>query len=60
MFIVVTSGSLGGVIVSTLAQNARDEGLIPILGAIFPIFITPTTLVAVTVILYKLHMLYGC
>ena len=51
---VVTSGSLGGVMFRTLAQNARDVGLIPTLGAIFPIFITPTTLVSVTRILYKL------
>ena len=28
---------------STQAQNARDMGLIPALGKIFPIFITPTT-----------------
>ena len=42
---VLTSGSLGGVIVSTLARNARDVGSIPALGTIFPIFITPMTLV---------------
>ena len=36
---VMTSGSLGGIIVSTLARIARDVG--SILGAIFPIFITP-------------------
>ena len=52
---MVTSGSLGTVLVSTLAWNARDVGLIPALGAIFPIFITLTTLVVVTIILYKLH-----
>ena len=40
---MVTSGSLYGVMVSTLAQNARDVDLIPTLGAIFPIFITSTT-----------------
>ena len=45
---VGTSGSLGGIIVSTLSQNARDLGSIPTLGAIFPISITLTTLVAVT------------
>ena len=28
---------------STLARNARDVGLIPVLSTIFPIFITPTT-----------------
>ena len=41
---VVTSGSLGDVMVSTLAQNARGVGSIPALGTIFPIFITSTTL----------------
>ena len=41
---VMTSGSLGGVMV----WNTRDVGSIPALGAIFPIFITPTTLVAMT------------
>ena len=39
---VVTPGSIGGVMVSTLARNVRDVGLIPALGAIFHIFITPT------------------
>ena len=38
---VVTSGILGGVMVSTLAQNARDVGSIPILSAIFPILSHP-------------------
>ena len=33
---------------STLAQNARDMGLSPTLGTVFPIFITPMTLVTVT------------
>ena len=51
---VVTSGSLGGVIISTLVQNVRDTGLILVLGTIFPIFITPITLVAMTMMLYKL------
>ena len=41
---VVTSGSLVGVMVSTLAWNARDVGYIPTLDAIFPILITPMTL----------------
>ena len=41
---MVTSGSLGAVMVSTLAWNARDVGLIPALGTMFPIFITPTTI----------------
>ena len=30
---------------STLSQNARDVGSIPALGAIFPFFVTPITLV---------------
>ena len=38
---MVTSGSLGGVIVSTLAWNATGMCLIPPLGTIFPIFIIP-------------------
>ena len=33
---------------STLARNARDVGLSPTLGAVFPIFITPMTLVDMT------------
>ena len=37
---VVKLGSLGAEIVSTLTWNARDVGLIPNLGAVFPIFIT--------------------
>ena len=40
-----TSGSLDGVMFSTLVQNARDMGSIPALGRIFPIFISPTALV---------------
>ena len=40
---MVTSESLGGVRFRTLAWNARDVGSIPALGAIFPIFMTPTT-----------------
>ena len=39
---VVTSGSLGGVMVSMLAWNVRDAISILALGTIFPIFITPT------------------
>ena len=42
---VATPGSLGGVMVNTLANNARDVGSIPILGVIFSNFITPMTLV---------------
>ena len=37
---VVTSGSLGGVMVNTLVRNARDGGSIPALGTQFPISIT--------------------
>ena len=39
---VVTSGTVGGELVNTLAQNVRDVALIPALGTIFSIFITPT------------------
>ena len=39
--------------VSTLAWNANTNP-IPALGTIFPIFITPMTLVVVTKIMYKL------
>ena len=39
---------------SRLAQNARDVDSISTLGTIFLIFITPTTLVAMIMILYKL------
>ena len=38
----------------TLAQNARDVCSNPALGTVFPIFVTPMTLIAVTMILYKL------
>ena len=41
---VMKSGSLGGVMVRTLAWNARYVDWIPALDAIFPIFIVPTTL----------------
>ena len=40
---VMTSGSLGGVMLSTLAQNARDIGSMSTLGTIFPIFIIIST-----------------
>ena len=42
---VVASRSLSSVMVSTLAQNARDLGSISTLGAIFPMFTHSTTLV---------------
>ena len=54
----VRYGSTGGVMVSTLAQNARDVGSIPTQHTIFPIFNTSTTLVAVTMILYKLLIVW--
>ena len=41
---VVKFVSIGGVIVSTLAQNARDVGSITAVGFPFPIFITLTTI----------------
>ena len=41
---VVPSGSLGGVMFSMLARNTRNMGLIPYLGATFPILITPMTI----------------
>ena len=39
---LVTSGSLAGVMVITLAQTARDMGSIPAIGAIFALFISST------------------
>ena len=47
---VVTSGSLGGVMVCTLVWNARDVGSTPALD----FSSTPTIMVAMTMILYKL------
>ena len=41
---VVTSGSLDGVMASTVASNARDMDSISALGEIFPIFIIQITL----------------
>ena len=38
---VGTSGSLGGLIVSTMVQHAKHVAWIPALGAIFPIFVAP-------------------
>ena len=52
---VLISGSLDGVMVAHWPGMQRDVGSSPALGAIFPIFITPMTLVAVITILYKLH-----
>ena len=52
---VQSSGTLYGVIVNILSWNARNVGSIPALGTIFPISMTPTTLVAAIMILYKLY-----
>ena len=41
---VVTLGSVGGVMISTMALNARDLGSIPSLGEIFPFFVTSMTI----------------
>ena len=38
MGMVVTSGSLWGVMISTLAWNVKDVGSIPALGTMFPNF----------------------
>ena len=41
--------------ISTLdARDAKNVGPIPNVGAIFPIFTTPMTLIAMAMILYKL------
>ena len=48
---VVISGSLGGVIVRTPAQNARYVDVVPDICIPFPIFITSTTLIVTTRIL---------
>ena len=55
---VVTSEIIDDVMVSTLTLNTRDVGSIPALDVIFPIFITPMTLVSVTMILYKLRTVW--
>ena len=41
---MMTSGSLGGERVSTLARNTRDVGSISALTAVFPIFIASMTI----------------
>ena len=51
---VVTSGSLRSEMVRTLPWNERDVGLIHVLGAIFPISITPMSFVALIMNLCKL------
>ena len=45
---VVRSGKPRGYNGSTLVRNARYVGLIPTKSTVFPILITPVTLVAVT------------
>ena len=55
---VTTSGSLAGVMVSVLARNATYVSSIPAVCEIFPIFIIPITLGAVTWILYKVCTLW--
>ena len=55
---VVATGNLDGVMVSTLAQNARNMGSIPVLDAIFPIFIIHKTVIAMTMILYRIHSVW--
>ena len=52
---MVTSQSLGGVIVNTPTWNAGEGGSIPALGAIFPIFITTRDTGSMTRTVYKLH-----
>ena len=52
---VVVSGSLGGVIVLTLAQHAIAVGLIPNQGTIFPILVTPDNPSVMARMLYKVH-----
>ena len=47
--IVVTPGKPMGCNASTLAWNAREVGSSPALGTVFPIFIPPTTMGAVTI-----------
>ena len=42
---MVTSGSVDGVMVSILPLNSSDMGSVHAVGAIFHIFINPTTLV---------------
>ena len=43
---------------STLAWNTRDMGSSPALDTVLPIFVTPVTLVGVTMMLYKLHAVW--
>ena len=47
MGIVVTSKSIGGVMVNILALKVREVGSIPTQGTIIPIFITLTNYISV-------------
>ena len=38
---MLASGSRGGVMDSTLAQNGRAVGSVPVLGVLYPMFLTP-------------------
>ena len=53
MGIVVTSGSLRGLMFSTLNRNARFVGSIPTLSTLFPIFIIPSTFYQTQVLNYR-------
>ena len=55
---MVTTGSLGGLMVSTLSWNTRDVGSVPALGTIFHIVIALTTLIGMTIKLYKLRTVW--
>ena len=55
---MVTSESLGGVIVGTLARNVRAVGSIPALGTLFPISFaapSPTILLSLTLGIVKIE-----
>ena len=43
---------------STLVWNARDMYSSPNLGTVFPMFITPATMVTMAMNLYKLHAVW--
>ena len=60
MGIVMTSGSLGCIMFSTLAQNARDVDSIPALGIVLPIFITPTRIPSLTYKIEGLSRTFQC
>ena len=59
---MVASGSLRGVMVSTLAQNSIDRGSIPTLGTVFPILyivIVYSYCVAIYVYIFIYIYIYG-